>query len=72
MTFLRYINGKADPGDIQARTVSKYLSEVTLADENFLKYYPSQIAAATTWLARVMLGRGEWVKIAVHYICSID
>jgi len=59
---LRYIHSKANPNDNQARTVSKYLTELTLIDKNFLKYYPSQIAAATTWFARFMLNRGEWCR----------
>jgi G2/mitotic-specific cyclin 1/2 len=51
---------KADDYDIQTRTLSKFLMEVTLLDHRFLRCKPSMIAAIGMYLARKMLG-GDWV-----------
>lgn len=67
LTFLRRIS-KADNYDIPSRTIGKYLIEVTLLDESFLKYHPSLIAAASTWLARKMLKLGEWVIFYFYFL----
>jgi len=61
MNFLRRIS-KADNYDIQTRTLGKYLLEISLLDHNFMKYHPSHIAAASMYLARLILERGEWVS----------
>ena len=61
LTFLRRIS-KAEQYDIPSRTVAKYLIEVTILDEKFLAYHPSLLAAASTWLARKMLKKGDWVR----------
>lgn len=66
LTFLRRIS-KAEQYDIPSRTVSKYLIEVTVLDERFLNYYPSMIAAASTWLSRKMLKKGDWNKYLEFY-----
>jgi G2/mitotic-specific cyclin 2 len=58
--FLRRIS-KADNYDVQTRTLAKYFLETSLLDPAFLKYRPSQVAAASIFLARKMLHRGEWV-----------
>jgi len=60
MNFLRRIS-KADNYDIQTRTLGKYLLEISLLDHNFMGYHPSHIAAASMYLARLILERGEWV-----------
>ena len=52
---------KADDYDIQTRTLSKFLMEVTLLDHRFLRCRPSTIAALGMYLARKMLG-GDWVS----------
>lgn len=52
---------KADDYDIQTRTLSKFLMEVTLLDHRFLRAKPSMIAAVGMYLARKMLG-GDWVS----------
>lgn len=52
---------KADDYDIQTRTLSKFLMEVTLLDHRFLRAKPSLIAAVGMYLARRMLG-GDWVS----------
>lgn len=61
MNFLRRIS-KADNYDIQTRTLGKYLLEISLLDHRFMKYSPSQTAAASMYLARLIFERGEWVS----------
>lgn len=58
-SWMRKIS-KADDYDIQTRTLSKFLTEVTLLDNRFLRAKPSVIAAVGMYTARRMLG-GEWV-----------
>ncbi|KAK4056435.1 B-type cyclin [Microbotryomycetes sp. JL221] len=53
---------KADDYDIQTRTLSKFLMEVSLLDHRFLRAKPSMIAAVGMYLARKMLG-GDWTNI---------
>ena len=65
MNFLRRIS-KADNYDIQTRTVGKYLMEISLLDHQFMEYHPSHIAAASMYLARMILERGEWVSFVVN------
>lgn len=60
MNFLRR-NSKAENYDVQTRTLAKYLMEITLLDNRFLNYVPSEIAAASLYLSRKMLKRGGWV-----------
>jgi hypothetical protein len=59
-TWVRRIS-KADDYDIQTRTLSKFLMEVTLLDHRFLRAKPSMIAAIGMYVAKKMLG-GEWVR----------
>ena len=61
MNFLRRIS-KADNYDIQTRTLGKYLMEISLLDHRFMDYLPSHIAAASMYLGRAILERGEWVS----------
>lgn len=60
LNFIRRIS-KADGYDIQSRTVAKYLVEISCVDHRLLGYAPSMLAAASMWLARLCLERGEWV-----------
>ena len=62
MNFLRRIS-KADNYDIQTRTIGKYLLEISLLDHRFMGYHPSHVAAASMYLARLILDRGEWVRL---------
>lgn len=55
---------KADEYDVQTRTLSKFLMEVTLLDHRFLRAKPSLIAAVGMYTARMMLG-GDWVCILI-------
>ncbi|KAI5481353.1 G2/mitotic-specific cyclin 3/4 [Pseudohyphozyma bogoriensis] len=64
-TWVRRIS-KADDYDIQTRTLSKFLMEVTLLDHRFLRAKPSMIAAIGMYLARRMLG-GEWNESFIYY-----
>lgn len=66
MNFLRRIS-KADDYDIQTRTLAKYLMEVSLLDHRFMNYLPSRIAAASMYMARKILDRGEWNATLSHY-----
>ncbi|KAF9450329.1 A/B/D/E cyclin [Macrolepiota fuliginosa MF-IS2] len=64
-SWMRKIS-KADDYDIQTRTLSKFLTEVTLLDHRFLKVKPSLIAAIGMYCARKMLG-GDWNEAFVFY-----
>lgn len=59
---------KADDYDIQTRTLSKFLMEVTLLDHRFIRCKPSMVAAIGMYLARKMLN-GDWVSLQ-HRICG--
>lgn len=59
-SWMRKIS-RADDYDIQTRTLSKFLTEVTLLDYRFLRAKPSLIAAVGMYCARKMLG-GDWVS----------
>ncbi|KAI9511842.1 cyclin-like protein [Russula earlei] len=56
----------ADDYDIQTRTLSKFLTEVTLLDHSFLRVKPSMIAAVGMYTARRMLS-GDWNDAFVFY-----
>ncbi|KAH7414393.1 cyclin-like protein [Phaeosphaeria sp. MPI-PUGE-AT-0046c] len=66
MNFLRRIS-KADNYDIQTRTLGKYLLEIGCLDHRFLAHPPSQIAAASMYLARLVLESGPWDATLEHY-----
>lgn len=66
MNFLRRVS-KADNYDIQSRTIGKYLMEISLLDHRFMGIRPSHVAAASMYLARMMLDRGPWDKTLAHY-----
>ena len=68
MNFLRRIS-KADNYDIQSRTIGKYLMEISLLDHRFMVYRPSHVAAAAMYLSRLILDRGEWVRVDVSSVC---
>lgn len=67
MNFLRRIS-KADSYDVQTRTLGKYLIEISCLDHRFLEYPPSQVSAAAMYLARLVLGSGEWVSLTTSHI----
>lgn len=66
MSFLRRIS-KGDDYDLQTRTLSKYLCEVTIMDERFVGCPPGWIAAGAHCLSRMILRKGDWTPAHVHY-----
>jgi len=66
INFLRRIS-KADGYDIQTRTVAKYFLEMSIVERKLMASPPSMIAAASMWLARKVLDRGEWVGSCYLY-----
>ncbi|KAJ6458864.1 g2/mitotic-specific cyclin cdc13 [Mycena vitilis] len=66
--FLRRIS-KADGYAPHARTLGKYLTEITLVEHRLLATPPSLLAAAAMWLARIALGQrdGVWGATLAHY-----
>ncbi|KAK9729628.1 B-type cyclin [Basidiobolus ranarum] len=66
LSFLRRIS-KADHYDPNTRTLAKYLIEVTIMYESFIKYSSSLIAAAGYYLAMRMLGKVTWTSSHQHY-----
>ncbi|GJE96592.1 cyclin [Phanerochaete sordida] len=64
-SWMRKIS-KADDYDLQTRTLSKFLTEVTLLDYRFLRVKPSMVAAIGMYTARKMLG-GDWNERFVFY-----
>ncbi|KAF8126159.1 cyclin-like protein [Boletus edulis] len=66
MHFLRRIS-KADDYDVKARTIGKYLLEVGALEWRLLATPPSLMAAASIWLARLILGNYKWSANLAHY-----
>ncbi|PLW08476.1 hypothetical protein PCANC_06701 [Puccinia coronata f. sp. avenae] len=64
-SWLRRIS-KADDYDIQTRTLSKFLMELTLLDHRFLRAKSSMIAAIGMYTARRMLG-ADWSEAFIFY-----
>ncbi|KDQ60187.1 hypothetical protein JAAARDRAFT_56150 [Jaapia argillacea MUCL 33604] len=64
--FLRRVS-KADEYDVQARTIGKYFIEISCLEWRLLPAPPSLLAAASIWLARLVLGREEWTPNLAHY-----
>ena len=69
MNFLRRVS-KADNYDFQTRSIGKYLTEISLLDHRFMGYRPSMVAAASMYLAREILDRGDWVSCALVSPCG--
>ena len=59
--FLRRVS-KADEYNVQVRTIAKYLMEIECVEWRLIAAPPSLLAAASIWLARLMLGREDWVR----------
>nr|AAL05452.1 cyclin B [Patiria pectinifera] len=65
--FLRRCS-KAGGVDGHKHTLSKYIMELTLPEYSFVKYDPSEIAAAALCLSTKILDEDmEWNKTLVHY-----
>ena len=59
--FLRRIS-KADDYNVQVRTVGKYLLEIQCLEWRLIAAPPSLLAAASIWLARLIIGTPDWVS----------
>ncbi|KAJ3517522.1 hypothetical protein NLJ89_g466 [Agrocybe chaxingu] len=62
LTWLRRAT-KADECEVHARTIGKYLIEISLVERRLVGKVPSLISAAAMWLGRLTLGREEWVRV---------
>lgn len=61
--FLRRVS-KADEYNVQVRTIAKYLLEIQCLEWRLIAAPPSLLAAAALWLARMILGFPDWVRVA--------
>lgn len=66
MSFLRRTS-KADDYDFETRTLAKYFLEITVMDYRFVASPPSWLAAASHFLSRLLLNRGDWTEAHVYY-----
>lgn len=66
MSFLRRTS-KADDYDFETRTLAKYFLEITVMDYRFVASPPSWLAAASHFLSRLLLNRGDWTAAHVYY-----
>lgn len=66
MSFLRRTS-KADDYDFETRTLAKYFLEITVMDYRFVASPPSWLAAASHFLSRLLLDRGNWTDAHVYY-----
>ncbi|KAI0765312.1 cyclin-like protein [Fomes fomentarius] len=64
--FLRRIS-KADEYNVQVRTIGKYLLEIQCLEWRLIAAPPSLLAAASIWLARLILGFPDWTPNLAHY-----
>ncbi|KAH9835265.1 cyclin-like protein [Rhodofomes roseus] len=64
--FLRRVS-KADEYNIQVRTIAKYLLEIQCLEWRLIAAPPSLLAAASIWLARLILGFDYWTPNLAHY-----
>ena len=62
INFLRRIS-KADQYNVQTRTIAKYLMEIQCLEWRLISAPSSLLAAASVWLARLILGREDWVRL---------
>ena len=60
---------KADDCEVHARTIAKYLIEIGLVERRLVALVPSLVSAAGLWLARLTLGREEWVNLCSSLCC---
>ncbi|EGD74548.1 cyclin B [Salpingoeca rosetta] len=65
--FLRR-NSKAGHADATMHSMGKYMIELSLGSHAMLKYVPSQLAAAATYISREIVGEHElWNPTLEHY-----
>ena len=63
MDFLHHIS-KVNDYDIKAQTIGRYLLQVSVLEWQSLVTSPSLMAAASTWLARLILG--NYTQVGTH------
>lgn len=68
MRFLRRVS-KADEYDVKARTITKYL-EIGCLEWRLLPALPSPMAAASIWLAWLILHHDTWVSQLRCWWCN--
>jgi len=66
MHFLRRVS-KADNYNVEVRTLAKYFLEIQCVEWRLVAAPPSLMAAASIWLARVVLGYDYWTSNLAHY-----
>ncbi|PFH48087.1 hypothetical protein AMATHDRAFT_6127 [Amanita thiersii Skay4041] len=66
MHYLRRVS-KADNYNVEVRTLAKYLLEIQCVEWRLVAAPPSLVAAASTWLARLVLGHDYWTPNLAHY-----
>lgn len=64
--FLRRYS-KAGQSDAKTHALAKYITELSLLEYGMLKYLPSEIAAASVYLARKWTGKEPWTSTLEHY-----
>ena len=60
--FLQRV-GEAGEFNVEARTISEYLLEISCLEWRLLSAPPSLLAAAAIWLTRLILGNETWVRL---------
>jgi hypothetical protein len=65
--FLPPCSLQAASADEDLHYLAAFLLELHLMDEHLMNYLPSQLAAASVYLARTMLGRKAWDPTLAHY-----
>ena len=66
MHFLRRVS-KADNYNVEVRTLAKYFLEIQCVEWRLVAAPPSLMAAASIWLARVVLGYDYWVWSSISH-----
>lgn len=64
--FLRRVS-KADDYNVHVRTIAKYFLEIQCLEWRLIAAPPSLLAAAAIWLARIVLGFPDWVRMLCLY-----
>ena len=65
--FLQRVS-RADDHDVKARTIAQYLIEISCLEWRLLSAPPSLWAAATVWLACLILDNETWVHHSTSFI----
>ena len=65
--FLQRVS-RADDHDVKARTIAKYLIKISCLEWRLLSAPPPLLAAATIWLARLILDNETWVRHSMSFI----